>query len=113
MRLNPDDPASDEGRRGRLIVKGLLPNPDGYCAMMAMPQTAPHPLLGIFSNLILELGDDLNRANQELEAAFAQVRKFDRHLCRVQDALTWLASEYELDDVARDVIDFARSGQDI
>lgn len=112
MRINPDDPANDYGRRQVLINSGLLPDPNGYCAMMAMPGVAPHPLLHIFSNLILELGDELNRSRSETETAFTQVRSLDRQLRRCQDALSWIMHEYELDDVAHDVIAFVVSGGD-
>lgn len=110
MRLNPDDPASDHGRRDRLQGLGLLPNPNDYPTCAAMPSTSPHPLLSIYENIVRDLGDELDRSRHETEAAFTKVRELDRHGRRCQDALAWLQSEYELDDVAHDVIAYARSG---
>lgn len=100
--------------RDRLIAAGLLPNPaarvaeGGYVGLDAVTSTfasaQASPLVGIYEENLHTLAERVGSLARLAAAAEAALARCHRDILRRGAALEWVRNEYELDELALEIL---------
>lgn len=93
--------------RDQLIAAGLLPNPAGENSAAygtAAAASSEHPMLRLYEANMRRLSEEIVVADQYADRTETKYGELLGRTARRADALRWLRDNYELDELALEVI---------